>query len=155
MSHYWTADDHPAARQAQIEDWIADLVEFDLEVIEFACREWRRKEIRRPLPAQIRDLAEQETGHRRSLKQQSLPPTYDTLSRECRNEWLSCRARWLVRGFICHAECRSRIQEYYPREVESDGTVPRLEQQRKIVDLYFGSDITRIDRELGLAAHPE
>ncbi len=63
MSHYWTADDHPAVRQAQIEDWLEDLCEFGVELVRFACADWRRSQTRRPTPADIRLLAIAE--HRR------------------------------------------------------------------------------------------
>lgn len=57
MSHYWTADDPPATREAQIEDWIEDLIEFDLDIVREACAEWRRKPVnRRPLPGEIRAI---------------------------------------------------------------------------------------------------
>jgi hypothetical protein len=59
LSHYWTADDHPATRQAQIEDWIEDLVDFKIEDVEAACREWRRTQTHRPTPAQIIALVRQ------------------------------------------------------------------------------------------------
>jgi hypothetical protein len=57
LSHYWTADDHPAMRQAQAEDWIEDLVELPTECVEEACREWRQTQTRRPVPSEIRILA--------------------------------------------------------------------------------------------------
>ncbi len=57
MNHYWTADDHPAVRQAQIEDWLEDLAEFGLGVVRFACGDWRRDQTRRPTPADIRRIA--------------------------------------------------------------------------------------------------
>jgi hypothetical protein len=57
MNHYWTSDDPIAMRQAQIEDWIDDLIEFPLHAIEEAIREWRQTQTRRPTPAQIRSLA--------------------------------------------------------------------------------------------------
>lgn len=40
-----------------MEDWIEDLMEFDPEIVEGACREWRQTERRRPTPADIRLLA--------------------------------------------------------------------------------------------------
>jgi hypothetical protein len=54
LAHYWTTNEHAAARQAQIEDWIDDLAEFGPAVVEQACTDWRRSEHRRPLPADIR-----------------------------------------------------------------------------------------------------
>lgn len=57
LSHYWTADDEPAARQAQIEDWIEDLVEFGPDIAAAACGEWRRRPGgKRPTPGDIRAL---------------------------------------------------------------------------------------------------
>lgn len=63
LNHYWTADDDPAMRRAQAEDWIEDLVEFDVGDVQNACVEWRRSQHRRPTPADIRLLAIAE--HRR------------------------------------------------------------------------------------------
>lgn len=58
MLHYWRENDDPAARQAQIEDWIEDLIEFPVECVEDACRQWRRTPGgRRPTPGDIRSLA--------------------------------------------------------------------------------------------------
>jgi hypothetical protein len=58
LRHYWTADDHPASRQAQIEDWLEDLTELPIECVEEACREWRRTQPdKRPGPGHIRMLA--------------------------------------------------------------------------------------------------
>ncbi len=63
LGHYWTADDDPASRRAQAEDWIDDLVEFEVGDVQNACREWRQSQTRRPTPADIRLLAIAE--HRR------------------------------------------------------------------------------------------
>ncbi len=63
LNHYWTADDDPAMRRVQAEDWINDLVEFEAEDVQNACREWRQNQTRRPTPADIRLLAIAE--HRR------------------------------------------------------------------------------------------
>lgn len=57
MNHYWTADDHPAMRQAQAEDWLEDLAELPPEVVAAACREWRQSSHKRPTPHDIRSLA--------------------------------------------------------------------------------------------------
>lgn len=53
LSHFWTADDPQAARQAQIEDWLEDLAEFSPEVVAEACRDWRRWNEKRPTIAGI------------------------------------------------------------------------------------------------------
>jgi hypothetical protein len=54
LNHYWTAADHIAVREAQIEDWIDDLIEFGPKIVAEACRRWRNTESRRPTPADIR-----------------------------------------------------------------------------------------------------
>jgi hypothetical protein len=58
LQHYWTGDDDPATRQAQIEDWIEDLGDFPVAVVTVACRDWRHgyERTRRPLPGDIRAL---------------------------------------------------------------------------------------------------
>jgi hypothetical protein len=56
LSHFWTADDPPASREAQIADWIEDLHEFDYADIAAACRDWRRGHTKRPTIAEIRNL---------------------------------------------------------------------------------------------------
>jgi hypothetical protein len=56
LNHFWTAADHPAVRQAQIEDWLDDLREFDYAEIADACRDWRRGHTKRPTIAEIRNL---------------------------------------------------------------------------------------------------
>ena len=54
MSHYWTADDPIESRREQLRDWVEDLIEFGSATTAEACREWRRTETRRPLPADLR-----------------------------------------------------------------------------------------------------
>src|SRR5262245_12290821 len=66
LTHYWTADDHRAMRQAQAEDWLEDLAEFPVDVVEVACREWRQSSLRRPTPYEIRSLAVVEQRKRNS-----------------------------------------------------------------------------------------
>ena len=56
MAHYWTADDPIETRREQLIDWIEDLVEFGPATAVEACREWRRSETRRPMPADIRQI---------------------------------------------------------------------------------------------------
>ena len=65
LAHYWTADDPEASRKAQILDWIEDLVEFGTDIVSVACGEWRRTQIKRPTPADIRRLAISEQADRR------------------------------------------------------------------------------------------
>jgi hypothetical protein len=74
LNHYWTDNDHLATRQAQIEDWLADLGEFPAGAIEAAIITWRRNERRRPTPADIRKLIlpdppKQDEGGGSALKQ--------------------------------------------------------------------------------------
>lgn len=78
LSHYWTADDHPATREAQVEDWLEDLIEFDLDVVRDACAEWRRRdENKRPTPGQIRKICFDEQQERRTTSQRSLESQQD------------------------------------------------------------------------------
>jgi hypothetical protein len=66
LSHYWTAADPQASRKLQIEDWIEDLIEFNLDVIDEALRDWRRQPGgRRPTPGDIRALCVQEQRRQR------------------------------------------------------------------------------------------
>jgi hypothetical protein len=69
MSHYWTANDSPEARQMQIEDWVGDLREFGSAIVDAACNRWRRQPGgRRPTPGDIRTycLDEQRESETRS-----------------------------------------------------------------------------------------
>lgn len=77
LLHYWTATEHAAIRQAQVEDWIEDLIEFDLDIIRDACAIWRRRpKASRPLPGQVRALCvdmqqeRKEEQHRAIAQQQ-------------------------------------------------------------------------------------
>lgn len=58
LTHYWSPTEPAAARQAQLQDWIEDLNEFPVRLVDEACREWRRgpEHARRPLPGDIRQL---------------------------------------------------------------------------------------------------
>lgn len=58
LAHYWTADEHPRVRQAQLEDWLEDLVEFGPAIVAAACRDYRQSGAahRRPIPIDIRRL---------------------------------------------------------------------------------------------------
>lgn len=56
LSHYWTADDDPLIRQAQLKDWINDLCDFPIVDIIHACEEWRRAQTKRPTIADIRKI---------------------------------------------------------------------------------------------------
>ena len=76
LSHYWTADDDPALRRTQAEDWLEDLAEFEVDDVRGACAEWRRSQTRRPVPADIRALAIAEQ-HRRIVDHQRALPRPD------------------------------------------------------------------------------
>jgi hypothetical protein len=65
MFHYWQADEPPAVRALQLEDWLEDLAEFGPAIVADACRQWRRKpNSRRPLPGDIRALCLNEERER-------------------------------------------------------------------------------------------
>lgn len=62
-------------REAQAQDWLEDLREFGAEVVEAACREWRRKPGgRRPTPGDIRALCIDEKERRDRPCVRALPP---------------------------------------------------------------------------------
>lgn len=77
LSHYWTADEPVALRQAQAEDWLDDLSEFPPEIVAAVCREWRRNETRRPLPAELRRLCKDEVASRQPLLPKPPPITLE------------------------------------------------------------------------------
>ena len=74
LAHFWTGDDPPEARQAQLEDWIEDLREFGPEAVADACREWRQTQARRPVPADIRLICIDAQNRRRERDAAMLPP---------------------------------------------------------------------------------
>lgn len=83
LGHYWTADEPAAVRQAQIEDWLDDLREFPAEMVENACREWRRRPGgKRPTPGDIRQIciAEQSARHERLAL--AAPDDWDAYARD-------------------------------------------------------------------------
>jgi hypothetical protein len=53
MSHYWTADDPPAARQVQLEDWLELVGDFPVDELRRACMTWLATQARRPTPSDI------------------------------------------------------------------------------------------------------
>jgi len=57
LSHYFVPETPKEIKQAQAKDWLDDLIEFGTDVIQAACREWRRSRSHRPTPADIRKLA--------------------------------------------------------------------------------------------------
>jgi hypothetical protein len=87
MGHYWTADDHPATRRAQAEDWLDDLIEFTAENVAAACREWRQSYNRRPTPHDIRGLCIRQQTRR---AEQSPYPALPAPERPRRKQMLNC-----------------------------------------------------------------
>ena len=59
LSHYWTANEDAALREAQLGDWLDDLGSFPANVVVEAVAEWRRGQNRRPTPADIRALCKE------------------------------------------------------------------------------------------------
>jgi hypothetical protein len=114
MNHYWTSNDHPAIRQAQIEDWIEDLSEFPIEIVEFACRQWRQTEKRRPTPAEIRKLAGVEMQRRESVLQRRLPDLSQTTEviQRCKGLYGTCAGRYNQIGVVCFEECKDMVENY-------------------------------------------
>ena len=88
LHHYWTGDDDPALRRAQADDWIADLVEFDVGDVQNACVEWRRAQHRRPTPSDIRLLAiaEQRTRQARA-ELRALPSPRQATRKKVLSPW--------------------------------------------------------------------
>jgi hypothetical protein len=110
MNHYWTSDDHPAIRQAQIEDWIEDLIEFPIDIVEEACREWRQTQDRRPTPSAIRTLAIVAQRSRRELLAiTDRGQDADILAR-CRELYGTCTERWRQMDCVCFEECKDMLK---------------------------------------------
>ena len=66
LSHFWTADDPPAIREAQLGDWIDDLSRFPAPLVADACKRWRMTDRRKPTPADIVGFcleAQNDTAH--------------------------------------------------------------------------------------------
>ena len=58
LSHYWVGQMPGSLQTLVASDWLEDLGEFPSHAIEEACRRWRRAEIKRPKPAEIRDMCQ-------------------------------------------------------------------------------------------------
>jgi len=95
MSLYWTAEETIELREAQMQMWLTDLDEFDLECITAAVTEWRQEQTRRPLPADIRRLAVREQRKRPALPP---PPFRPRLAAEHDEERNSRRDELLLHG---------------------------------------------------------
>lgn len=66
LGHFWTAADDEDSRQAQIEDWLADLREFGPQIVAEACTRWRRANPdKRPGPGHIRAFCLEEMRDQR------------------------------------------------------------------------------------------
>lgn len=89
LAHYPIGDVGPEARQLEIEDWIADLLEFGPELVDDACNGYRRGPDyrRRPLSGDIRKLCIDLQAESTELQ----PPTQDL--RQQREERLERRKR--------------------------------------------------------------
>jgi hypothetical protein len=117
LSHYWTPDDDPAIRSLQAVDWIEDLVEFPIDIVEHACQQWRRNEHRRPIIADIRKLAGIELLRRErrerdeQRKLQDLSQTTEILQR-CKDLYGACSGRYAKLGVVCYEECKAKVPNY-------------------------------------------
>ena len=101
MNHYWKEDDHPAVRQAQIEDWIEDLAEFPIEFVASACREWRQTKTRRPTPVEIRELCIGAHRHaEQNRKALAAPQLSDANLRALAEEWVRDRGFDSLNAFL-------------------------------------------------------
>ncbi len=110
LGHYWTADDHPAARTAQAEDWMEDFGSFPAEWVREACKQWRRTERRRPTPADIRELvlAEQELDRREADRERER--SFRNMNEEgirarCAQLYRTCPERYAEVRFVCFDGC--------------------------------------------------
>jgi hypothetical protein len=66
LSHYWTADEPAALREAQLGDWIDDLSRFPASLVADSCKRWRMTDRRKPTPADIVGFcleAQNDTAH--------------------------------------------------------------------------------------------
>lgn len=58
LSHFWTAAEPAAVREAQLADWLADLEGYTPKAVGDACAEYRRAHTKRPTIADIRQICE-------------------------------------------------------------------------------------------------
>lgn len=84
LSLYWTRDETIELREGQMQMWLEDLAEFDLDIIRGALVEWRRKPgQRRPAPGDIRAMCQEHQTARDANKhprlQGPVEPDADTL----------------------------------------------------------------------------
>lgn len=143
LSHYWTADDHEQTRQAQIEDWLDDLVEFGPVIVADACAAWRRGYRTRPTPADIRKLAfedqrERQEWDRVQVKRLDGPPTD-----------LDAWARSL--GWASYLERQDAILAQKQRELAGDWNHPERSRERTAP----AADFRSLAAALGVTATPQ
>lgn len=74
MSHFWTADDPMEIRKVQAEDWLADLIKFDPDIVNEAAARWRIAQTKRPVIADIFKLCEEVSELRQAPTEWTLPP---------------------------------------------------------------------------------
>jgi hypothetical protein len=122
LVHYWTANDPPETRQAQIEDWLESLEDFAADAIEWACREWRETLFRRPTIADIRKLAIERANWQ---KRPALPPR--SPRKKVLNTWEpGYEARYQEEWFL--ALPLETKQKFYEQDLERAETWRRVEK---------------------------
>jgi hypothetical protein len=115
LSHYWTADDHPALQQALLDDWLEDLAEFSPAHVRVACREWRQNNKWRPKISEIRALAlaEQHRAHKARRDLLPAPPmSREQIEEQCAGLYGSCGMRYERAHYMCGEWCRDRVSEH-------------------------------------------
>ena len=98
LSHYWTANEDNAIRNAQAQDWISDLKDYPASVVTDACTAWRRTEERRPTIAGLRKLCDERMPRDHAKPQLARPVSeYQNYSTDRNREWreaAEARERW-------------------------------------------------------------
>ena len=104
MGLFWSGNELGAIRREQSAAWLDDLSEFPAEIVETACREWRRDNRKSPKIADIRALCfeqsrRDETSRSAEWQPKPKPPTPAELELKRRREKLyadaeSARDRW-------------------------------------------------------------
>jgi hypothetical protein len=121
LSHYWTADDREETREAQIEDWLEDLLEFGPIIVADACATWRRSNRTRPTPSDIRKLAFEDQKERQAWGRSQLNRLDGPLDRDA---W----ARAL--GWSSWLEREDAIRAQKQRELDGDWNHPERSRER-------------------------
>jgi len=69
LTHYGTTNEPAAVRRREMQDWLDDLVEFDVDIVADACTDWRRRPGgRRPTPGDIRSLCVERQSERNEAR---------------------------------------------------------------------------------------